>query len=47
MELLKTTLQRKGFLNENEEMTKEDFDKLMDFAKANKKFIMKDTEERK
>lgn len=47
MELLKTTLQRKGFLNENEEMTKEDFDKLMDFAKANKQFIMKDTEERK
>lgn len=47
MELLKNTLQRKGFLNENEEMTKEDFDKLMDFAKANKQFIMKDTEERK
>ncbi len=41
-ELLKTVLKRKGFLNENEEMTEEDFNKLIDFAKANKQFIMKD-----
>lgn len=47
MELLRSTLKRKGFLNENEEMTKEDFDKLMEFAKANKQFIMKDNEKRK
>ena len=41
-ELLKSVLKRKGFLNENEEMTEEDFNKLIEFAKANKSFIMKD-----
>lgn len=40
--LLKSALKRKGFLNENEEMTEEDFNKLIEFAKANKQFIMKD-----
>lgn len=40
-ELLKNILKRKGFLNENEEMTEEDFNKLIEFAKANKNFIMR------
>lgn len=40
--MLKDVLTRKGFLNENEEMTEEDFNKLIEFAKANKNFIMKD-----
>lgn len=39
-ELLKSYLKRKGFLNNNEEMTEEDFNKLIEFAKANKNFIM-------
>lgn len=41
-ELLKDVLKRKGFLNENEEMTEEDFNKLIEFAKANKNFIMRE-----
>ena len=40
--LLKNILTKKGFLNENEEMTEEDFNRLIEFAKANKQFIMKD-----
>lgn len=39
-ELLKSYLKRKGFLNNNEEMSEHDFDKLIEFAKANKNFIM-------
>lgn len=39
-ELFKNLLKRKGFLNENEEMTEQDFNKLIEFAKANKNFIM-------
>lgn len=45
MDLLKSILKRKGFLNENEEMTEADFNTLIDFAKANKQFIMKDKDE--
>ena len=41
-EMLKDVLKRKGFLNDNEEMTEEDFNRLIEFAKANKKFIMSD-----
>lgn len=41
-QMVKEVLQKKGFLNENEEMTEEDFNKLIEFAKANKQFIMKD-----
>ena len=41
-EILKDVLKRKGFLNDNEEMTEEDFNRLIEFAKANKKFIMSD-----
>ena len=41
-EILKDVLKRKGFLNDNEEMTIVDFNRLFDFAKANKNFIMND-----
>lgn len=41
MKLLKETLKRKGFLDENEELSEENFDMLINFAKANKQFIMK------
>lgn len=43
-QLLKETLKRKGFLNENEELSEESFNTLIDFAKANKQFIMKDND---
>ena len=42
IEMLKQVLKDKGFLNESEEMTEEDFNKLIEFAKANKQFIMND-----
>lgn len=41
-ELLKDVLTRKGFLDKNEEMSEEDFNNLIEFAKANKNFIMRD-----
>ena len=41
IELLKDTLKRKGFLNENEDLSEDDFNKLIEFAKINKNFIMK------
>lgn len=41
-ELLKDFLTRKGFLDENEEMNEKDFNNLIEFAKANKNFIMRD-----
>lgn len=40
--LLKDVLKRKGFLNDNEELSEENFNMLIEFAKANKQFIMKD-----
>lgn len=42
MQLLKDVLKRKGLLDENEELTPENFNKLIEFAKINKNFIMKD-----
>ncbi len=39
-EVLVNLLRRKGFLEENEDMTDDDINKLIDFAKINKKFIM-------
>lgn len=39
-EALKQVLKEKGFLNDNEEMTSEDFNRLIDFAKRNKDFIV-------
>lgn len=41
MEMLKNTLKKKGFLDENEELSEENFNTLIEFAKANKQFIMK------
>ena len=41
MEMLKNTLKKKGFLDENEELSEENFNTLIEFAKANKPFIMK------
>ena len=41
-ELLKDFLTRKGFLDENEDMSEKDFNNLIEFAKANKNFIMRD-----
>lgn len=43
-ELLNETLKRKGFLDENEELSEESFNTLINFAKANKQFIMKDND---
>ena len=42
MEMLKNTLKKKGFLDENEELSEENFNTLIEFAKANKQSIMKD-----
>lgn len=39
-QLLKDFLTEKGFLNENEEMSEENFDRLITLAKANKQVIM-------
>ncbi len=39
-EAMKQVLKEKGFLNENEEMSQEDFDRLIEFAKRNKDFIV-------
>lgn len=39
-EALKQVLKDKGFLNDNEEMSTEDFNRLIDFAKRNKDFIV-------
>lgn len=39
-EAMKQILKEKGFLNENEEMSQEDFDRLIEFAKRNKDFIV-------
>lgn len=38
-ELFKEILTKRGFLNENEELTEDDFNRLLAFAKANKDFI--------
>ena len=45
-ELLKETLKRKGFLDENEELSEENYNRLIEFAKANKQFIMKDNDKK-
>lgn len=45
--LLKDTLKKKGFLDENEDLSEENYNRLIDFAKANKPFIMKDTDNNK
>lgn len=46
-DLLKDTLKRKGFLNENEDLSEENYNRLIEFAKVNKSFIMKDEDNNK
>ena len=43
-DLLKNTLKEKGFLNEDEDLSEENYNRLIEFAKANKNFIMKNNE---
>lgn len=43
LEIFKNILREKGFLKDNEELSEKDFDTLINFAIANKNFIMKDT----
>ena len=45
--ILKKILKEKGFLNENEEMTNEEIDKLIDFLKINKDFLINKEEKNK
>lgn len=47
IELLEKTLKEKGFLNDNEDLTEENYNRLIDFVKANKSFIMKDQDNNK
>lgn len=42
IKVINDLFRKKGFLNKNEELSKETFDELIDFAIANKKYIMKD-----
>lgn len=44
LELLNYVLKRKGFLDKNENLSEKNFNLLIDFAKANKQFIMKDND---
>lgn len=45
IKLLTKILTDKGFLENNEELTEENFNKLVEFAKVNKKFIIKNQKE--
>ncbi len=38
-EILKNALKRAGYMKENEDLTKEELDKLMKFVNANKEFL--------
>lgn len=41
-QVFKDILKRNGFLNENEELSDENYDRFINFLKANKQFIIKD-----
>lgn len=45
MDLLESTLKKKGFLNENEDLSEENYNRLINFVKANKSFIMKNEDD--
>ena len=45
--MLKDILKRKGFLNDNEDLSEENYNRLIEFAKANKPFIMRDQDNNK
>lgn len=47
MVLLESTLKKKGFLNENEDLSEENYNRLINFVKANKPFIMKNEDDNK
>ncbi len=47
MVLLESTLKKKGFLNENEDLSEENYNRLINFVKANKSFIMKNEDDNK
>lgn len=47
LDLLKSILKKKGFLNENEDLSEENYNRLIEFAKANKQFIMNDKKDNK
>ena len=47
MDLLESTLKKKGFLNENEDLSEENYNRLINFVKANKSFIMKNEDDNK
>lgn len=42
LDLLKFILKKKGFLNKNEDLSEENYNRLIEFVKVNKLFIMKD-----
>lgn len=44
--LLKELLKKNGFLNKNEDFSKENLDTLLKFIKANKSFIMSDNKKK-
>lgn len=44
--LLKSLLKKNGFLNKNEDFSKENLDTLLKFIKANKSFIMNNDKEK-
>ena len=43
--VFENVLKKNGFLNDNDEMTEEDFNKLIEFIKTNKQFIIQTKEE--
>lgn len=47
LNLLTSILKKKGVLNENEDLSEENYNRLIEFAKANKPFIMKDKDNNK
>ena len=47
LNLLTSILKKKGVLNENEDLSEENYNRLIEFAKANKPFIMKDKDSNK
>lgn len=47
LNLLTSILKKKGVLNENEDLSEENYNRLIEFAKVNKPFIMKDKDSNK
>lgn len=47
LDLVKFILKKKGFLNKNEDLSEENYNRLIEFVKVNKLFIMKDENKNK